>query len=225
MAIETHPISLEVKKSFMESNLHNTFVHDKTLNQKNVYSRWACNLETLLDDSEGVEYFNIFLKIKYAVGHLLDFWFACKGYRSNVDLTNPEKLFQVAKVIYRTYIKSGAPYSVPLPIILKQNINFSLFYGCNNHNVCIPDRSLFDTAQDNIKSLLEKDFYPEFLNFIKCSNNLSYLSAQLLFENTYNQANVSSFKYPLVADILETPNSAFRKLAFCHRSKQFSANE
>ncbi|CAI2733368.1 unnamed protein product [Schistosoma spindalis] len=143
-------------------------------------SRWGTNLDNLLNDSDGVEFFNKFLSYKHSASHLLDFWFACKGFRSNADLSNPDKLFQVAKVIYRTYIKSGASHAVPLPYILKQNINeclSSYHHGykkglSSNASVQPPDRCLFDSAQNVVKSLLEQKYYPEFLTFIACPSNL-----------------------------------------------------
>uniref|UniRef100_A0A5K4EY18 Putative axis inhibition protein, axin n=1 Tax=Schistosoma mansoni TaxID=6183 RepID=A0A5K4EY18_SCHMA len=143
-------------------------------------SRWGINLDNLLNDSDGVEFFNKFLSYKHSASHLLDFWFACKGFRSNADLSNPDKLFQVAKVIYRTYIKSGASHAVPLPYILKQNINeclSSYHHGykkglSSNASVQPPDRCLFDSAQNVVKSLLEQKYYPEFLTFIACPSNL-----------------------------------------------------
>ncbi|VDP43481.1 unnamed protein product [Echinostoma caproni] len=110
----------------------------------------------ILSDSEGVKLFNNFLCMRSS-GHLLDFWFACKGFRTNVDPNNPDKLFQVAKVIYRTYVKSGADHAVPLPNSLKHEIS----------NVVGIDRTLFDSAQENVGSLLEQTFYPEFLDYLK----------------------------------------------------------
>ncbi|KAK4475597.1 hypothetical protein MN116_000630 [Schistosoma mekongi] len=147
-------------------------------------TRWGVNLDILLDDSDGVEFFNKFLSHKHSASHLLDFWFACKGFRSNADLSNPDKLFQVAKVIYRTYIKAGASHAVPLPYILKQNIHeclSSYHHGYKNGlssdgSVQPPDRCLFDPAQNVVKGLLEQKYYPEFLSFIACPSNLLYLT-------------------------------------------------
>ncbi|TNN18412.1 Axin-1 isoform 2 [Schistosoma japonicum] len=150
----------------------------------NDQSRWSLNLDNLLDDSDGVEFFNKFLSYKHSASHLLDFWFACKGFRSNADLSNSDKLFQVAKVIYRTYIKSGALHAVPLPYILKQNIHeclSSYHHGYKNglssdDSVQPPDRCLFDSAQNVVKGLLEQKYYPEFLSFIACPSNLLFLT-------------------------------------------------
>ncbi|KAG5444545.1 hypothetical protein CSKR_108091 [Clonorchis sinensis] len=131
-------------------------------------------MEALLCDSDGVERFNQFLRSNYSSGHLLDFWFACKGFRSNVDPNDSDKLFQVAKVIYRTYIKSGATCAVPLPSPLKHDIigRMSSYHrGYKSSKGPIPastaiDRSLFDLAQKSVMSLLEQTYYPKFVEFV-----------------------------------------------------------
>ncbi|KAA0190626.1 hypothetical protein FBUS_11091 [Fasciolopsis buskii] len=138
----------------------------------------AAGILGILGDSEGVKLFNRFLCM-HSAGHLLDFWFACKGFRTNVDPSNPDKLFQVAKVIYRTYVKSGADYAVPLPPSLKHEImeRMSSYHkGYKNstsiHLASSPgiDRTLFDSAQDNVGSILENSFYPDFLEYLRRSS-------------------------------------------------------
>ncbi|CAL8085518.1 unnamed protein product [Calicophoron daubneyi] len=130
--------------------------------------------DLLLGDSDGVDLFTKFLTCKYSSGHFLDFWFACKGFRSNVDPSDPDKLFQVAKVIYRTYIKTGAVYSVPLPQQIKQEIvdRMSFYHKGYKTTALDPsspggiDRGLFDDAQEHVKTVLEHRFYPEFIRFV-----------------------------------------------------------
>ncbi|KAF7259118.1 hypothetical protein EG68_03321 [Paragonimus skrjabini miyazakii] len=150
------------------------------------------NIESLLCDSEGVEMFNQFLVSKYSLGHLLDFWFACKGFRTNVDPNNPDKMFQIAKVIYRTYIKSGATNMIPLPASLKHNIidRMSSYHKgykttANSDSPGI-HRTLFDLAQESVKLVLESTYFPEFLEFlgtISTSNNCDNVTNKLSFGN------------------------------------------
>ncbi|KAF6777129.1 hypothetical protein AHF37_03652 [Paragonimus kellicotti] len=149
-------------------------------------------IESLLCDSEGVEMFNQFLVSKYSLGHLLDFWFACKGFRTNVDPNNPDKMFQIAKVIYRTYIKSGATNMIPLPASLKHNIidRMSSYHKgykttANSDSPGI-HRTLFDLAQESVKLVLESTYFPEFLEFlgtVSTSNNYNGVTNKLSLGN------------------------------------------
>ena len=127
-------------------------------------------LDTLLNDSEGVQQFHKFLSSSFSSGHLLDFWFACKGFRSIVDGDDQLKLLQVAKAIYRTYIKTGAALSVPVNDSTKREIRSTLAaFSQSYHNSINSEkrfpvlRSLFDAAQADIQNLLARSYFLEFL--------------------------------------------------------------
>lgn len=127
-------------------------------------------LDTLLNDSEGVRQFHKFLSSSFSSGHLLDFWFACKGFRSIVDGDDQLKLLQVAKAIYRTYIKTDAALSVPVNDSTKREIRSTLSaFSQSYHNSMSGDkrfpvlRSLFDTAQADVQNLLARSYFLEFL--------------------------------------------------------------
>lgn len=63
------------------------------------YLRWACNLHSLLEDSDGVELFRRYLDQEGRPhADTLDFWFACEGLKKQQD---PDKINQLVKVIYR----------------------------------------------------------------------------------------------------------------------------
>ncbi|VUZ43283.1 unnamed protein product [Hymenolepis diminuta] len=127
-------------------------------------------LDTLLNDSEGVQQFHKFLSSTFSSGHLLDFWFACKGFRSIVDGDDQLKLLQVAKAIYRTYIKTDAALSVPVNDSTKREIRSTLTaFSQSYHNSINGEkrfpvlRSLFDAAQADIQNLLARSYFLEFL--------------------------------------------------------------
>ena len=127
-------------------------------------------LDTLLNDSEGVQQFHKFLSSSFSSGHLLDFWFACKGFRSIVDGDDQLKLLQVAKAIYRTYIKTDAALSVPVNESTKREIRSTLAaFSQSCHNSINGEkrfpvlRSLFDAAQADIQNLLARSYFLEFL--------------------------------------------------------------
>lgn len=127
-------------------------------------------LDTLLNDSEGVQQFHKFLSSTFSSGHLLDFWFACKGFRSIVDGDDQLKLLQVAKAIYRTYIKTDAALSVPVNDSTKREIRSTLTaFSQSYHNSINGEkrfsvlRSLFDAAQADIQNILARSYFLEFL--------------------------------------------------------------
>jgi hypothetical protein len=63
------------------------------------YLRWACNLHSLLEDSDGVVLFRRYLEQEGRPhADTLDFWFACEGLKKQ---QNPDKINQLVKVIYR----------------------------------------------------------------------------------------------------------------------------
>ncbi|OON21349.1 regulator of G protein signaling domain protein [Opisthorchis viverrini] len=181
-------------------------------------------MEALLCDSDGVERFNQFLRSNYSSGHLLDFWFACKGFRSNVDPNDSDKLFQVAKVIYRTYIKSGATCAVPLPSPLKHDIigRMSSYHrGYKSSKGPIPastaiDRSLFDLAQKSVMSLLEQTYYPKFVEFVNgppspsrpCNDAVpNSISGSMLLSSTHPPLDCQTLSHSFTE---KTPRSKMR---------------
>ncbi|KAM3827189.1 axin-1 isoform 3-T4 [Vipera latastei] len=121
------------------------------------YLRWAESLHSLLDDQDGIHLFRTFLKQESCVD-LLDFWFACSGFRKLAPCdSNEEKRLKLAKAIYKKYILDNngivsrqvkpATKSFIKDCVLKQLI----------------DPAMFDQAQMEIQSMIEENTYPLFL--------------------------------------------------------------
>ncbi|XP_047389862.1 axin-1 isoform X2 [Sciurus carolinensis] len=121
------------------------------------YLRWAESLHSLLDDQDGISLFRTFLK-QEGCADLLDFWFACSGFRKLEPCnSNEEKRLKLARAIYRKYIldSSGivsrqtkpATKSFIKDCVMKQQI----------------DPAMFDQAQTEIQSTMEENTYPSFL--------------------------------------------------------------
>ncbi|XP_042524578.1 axin-1 isoform X2 [Dipodomys spectabilis] len=121
------------------------------------YLRWAESLHSLLDDQDGISLFRTFLK-QEGCADLLDFWFACTGFRKLEPCdANEEKRLKLARAIYRKYIldSSGivsrqakpATKSFIKDCVMKQHI----------------DPAMFDQAQTEIQSTMEENTYPSFL--------------------------------------------------------------
>ncbi|KAH0632082.1 hypothetical protein JD844_020145 [Phrynosoma platyrhinos] len=121
------------------------------------YLRWAGSLHSLLDDQDGIHLFRTFLK-QEGCADLLDFWFACSGFRKLEPCeSNEEKRLKLAKAIYKKYVLDGqgivsrqikpATKSFIKDCVLKQLI----------------DPAVFDQAQTEIQSAIEENSYPLFL--------------------------------------------------------------
>ncbi|XP_004706166.1 axin-1 [Echinops telfairi] len=121
------------------------------------YLRWAESLHSLLDDQDGIHLFKTFLKQEDCVD-LLDFWFACTGFRKlEPSGSNEEKRLKLAKAIYRKYILDSngivsrqtkpATKSFIKDCIMRQQI----------------DPATFDQAQTEVQSTMEENSYPSFL--------------------------------------------------------------
>ncbi|XP_077383835.1 axin-1 isoform X2 [Festucalex cinctus] len=121
------------------------------------YLRWAESLHSLLDDQEGIHLFRTFLK-QEACADLLDFWFACSGFRKlETGEGNDEKRLKLAKAIYKKYILDNngivsrqikpATKSFIKDCVMKLHI----------------DPAMFDQAQTEIQTTMEENTYPLFL--------------------------------------------------------------
>lgn len=121
------------------------------------YLRWAESLHSLLDDQDGINLFRTFLK-QEGCADLLDFWFACSGFRKlEPSDSNEEKRLKLAKAIYKKYILDNngivsrqikpATKSFIKDCVMKQLI----------------DPAMFEQAQTEIQSMVEENTYPLFL--------------------------------------------------------------
>ncbi|XP_029294496.1 axin-1 isoform X2 [Cottoperca gobio] len=121
------------------------------------YLKWAESLHSLLDDQDGIHLFRTFLK-QEECGDLLDFWFACSGFRKlEANEGNEEKKVKLAKAIYKKYILDNngivsrqikpATKSFIKDCVMKLHI----------------DPAMFDQAQTEIQTMMEDNTYPLFL--------------------------------------------------------------
>ncbi|XP_061837997.2 axin-1 isoform X2 [Nerophis lumbriciformis] len=121
------------------------------------YVRWAESLHSLLDDQDGIHLFRTFVKQEACVD-LLDFWFACSGFRKlEASKGNDDKRLKLAKAIYKKYILDNngivsrqikpATKSFIKDCVMKQHI----------------DSAMFDQAQTEIQTMMEENTYPLFL--------------------------------------------------------------
>nr|XP_033770320.1 axin-1 [Geotrypetes seraphini]XP_033770321.1 axin-1 [Geotrypetes seraphini]XP_033770322.1 axin-1 [Geotrypetes seraphini] len=121
------------------------------------YLKWAESLHSLLDDQDGINLFRAFLK-QEECADLLDFWFACSGFRKLEPCdANEEKRLKLAKAIFKKYILDNngivsrqikpATKCFIRDCVMKQQI----------------DPVMFDQAQTEIQSMMEENTYPVFL--------------------------------------------------------------
>ncbi|XP_066545867.1 axin-1 isoform X2 [Amia ocellicauda] len=121
------------------------------------YLKWAESLHSLLDDQDGIHLFRTFLK-QEDCADLLDFWFACSGFRKlEASEGNEEKKLKLAKAIYKKYILDNngivsrqikpATKSFIKDCVMKLHI----------------DLAMFDQAQTEIQTMMEENTYPVFL--------------------------------------------------------------
>ncbi|KAJ8246126.1 hypothetical protein GJAV_G00263910 [Gymnothorax javanicus] len=121
------------------------------------YLKWAESLHSLLDDQDGIHLFRTFLK-QEDCADLLDFWFACSGFRKlESNECNEEKKLKLAKAIYKKYILDNngivsrqikpATKSFIKDCVMKLHI----------------DPAMFDQAQTEIQTMMEENTYPVFL--------------------------------------------------------------
>ncbi|NXP37861.1 AXIN1 protein, partial [Leiothrix lutea] len=121
------------------------------------YLKWAESLHSLLDDQDGINLFRTFLK-QEDCGDLLDFWFACSGFRKlEPCVSNEEKRLKLAKAIYKKYILDNNG------IVSRQikPATKSFIKDCVMKLQIDPD--MFDQAQTEIQCMIEDNTYPLFL--------------------------------------------------------------
>lgn len=121
------------------------------------YLRWAESLHSLLDDQDGIHLFRTFLR-QEACADLLDFWFACSGFRRLEPCdANEEKRLKLAKAIYKKYVlDSGGIVSRQIKPATKSFIKECVLKQ-------LIDPAMFDQAQTEIQAMIEENTYPLFL--------------------------------------------------------------
>lgn len=138
---------------------HHASDHPETTDASDVpatppYLRWAESLRYLLQDIEGVQLFKQYLEQEHC-SNTLDFWFACQGFKYSVDPSDTQKIYQLIKVIYRTYIRGETAVCIQ-PETRKE------IYEKISKKVGL-DQSIFDAAQLEVETLMRNTTYPAFL--------------------------------------------------------------
>ncbi|XP_021931929.1 axin isoform X2 [Zootermopsis nevadensis] len=117
------------------------------------YLRWACNLHSLLEDSDGVELFRRYLDQEGRPhADTLDFWFACEGLKKQQD---PDKINQLVKVIYRRFFLKT---QLAIPDDLRKDVNRHIKEGKD-----MLEGDVFDGVQAEVENLINETTYPNFL--------------------------------------------------------------
>ncbi|KAM9784875.1 axin-1 isoform 1-T3 [Syngnathus typhle] len=121
------------------------------------FLRWAESLHSLLDDQDGIHLFRTFLK-QEACADLLDFWFACSGFRKlEAGEGNDEKRLKLAKAIYKKYILDNKG------IVSRQIKTATKSFIKDSVMKLHIDPAMFDQAQTEIQTTMEENTYPLFL--------------------------------------------------------------
>nr|XP_027209204.1 axin-1-like [Penaeus vannamei] len=121
--------------------------------------RWSYSLPQLLEDSQGVQLFQEFLKEECGSCESLHFWFACNGLRKSTQ--DPS---QLVTIIWKRFIRNFVVrVSEKTYKIVNDRINARSI-----------DRNIFDDAQREVEDEIARSTYPSFL---KSERYLLYLDA------------------------------------------------
>ncbi|ELU10791.1 hypothetical protein CAPTEDRAFT_223633 [Capitella teleta] len=112
------------------------------------YLKWAESFEQLLDDSEGVKLFKQFCDQEQCTNSL-DFFFACKG----IKLAGSDRLQNVAKVIYKKFIKGEK-------LNIRSETKRAIVERIKSDQV---DSRIFEVAQSEVECAMQGEAYPLFL--------------------------------------------------------------
>uniref|UniRef100_UPI00358ED633 axin-1-like isoform X2 n=1 Tax=Myxine glutinosa TaxID=7769 RepID=UPI00358ED633 len=113
---------------------------------------WTDSLRSLLDNGDGTSIFQAFLE-RNGRGSLLDFWFACSGYRK-LDPTGGRRP-RAARAIYKHFVALGVVASELRPgtrTMVRERLTGQP-----------GDGRLFDDAQGEIQAVLASHDFPTFL--------------------------------------------------------------
>ncbi|XP_066531809.1 regulator of G-protein signaling 1 isoform X2 [Hoplias malabaricus] len=124
--------------------------HGKTRLSREEVEKWGQSLNALLESRVGVSVFGAFLRSEYSEENL-QFYLACEQYRQS---SHTFSLQRRAKEIITTYIQPGAPREINLDSKTR-DLTLQLLKAPSHTALC--------HAQKRIRSLLDTDCYPRFL--------------------------------------------------------------
>ncbi|BHF82736.1 Axin-1 [Sparganum proliferum] len=145
----------------------------------------AAEATSMEADGDGVALFKSYLESENC-GNLLDFWFACQGFRNKVDPSDRKKILQLIKVIYQTYIRGSTCSASQQSAVASQAVGAPLQFSrhrTSQHHEAVRlrpetrkaiaerlshksslDQTIFDEAQNEIGHFLRHTAYSAFLN-------------------------------------------------------------
>ncbi|GAB0094956.1 Axin [Sergentomyia squamirostris] len=124
------------------------------------YMKWARSLSNLLEDSDGVELFQKFVRELGGIHEVrLNFYFACEGLKKQTD---PEKIKRMIYVIYR-FSKKG---------LLKLPENVENLVKAIRHNKAHLSTNIYDEIQKDVERAINESSY---LQFLKSEIYLEYV--------------------------------------------------
>ncbi|KAL1493232.1 hypothetical protein ABEB36_011324 [Hypothenemus hampei] len=112
---------------------------------------WGKSFDKLMKSGAGRKVFRNFLKGEYSEENIL-FWLACEEFKKLTDKALTERR---AKLIYMSYIHPDSPTEVSLDSQVRDIVKRQL------QN---PQPAMYDEAQLQIYTLMQRDSYPRFLN-------------------------------------------------------------
>ncbi|XP_072530874.1 uncharacterized protein [Salminus brasiliensis] len=124
--------------------------HGKTRLSREEVEKWGESLNALLESRVGVSVFEAFLRSEFSEENL-QFYLACEQYRQS---SNTFSLHRRAKEISATYIQPGAQREINLDSKTR-DLTMQLLKAPSHNSLC--------HAQRRIRSLLDTDCYPRFL--------------------------------------------------------------
>lgn len=112
---------------------------------------WGKSFDKLMKSSSGRKVFRNFLKGEYSEENIL-FWLACEDFKKHVDKANIERK---ARLIYMHYIHQLSSTEVSLDSRVRDIVK---------RNLPEPQANMYDEAQLQIYTLMQRDSYPRFVN-------------------------------------------------------------
>ncbi|XP_064177617.1 regulator of G-protein signaling 17-like [Anguilla rostrata] len=112
---------------------------------------WSRSFEKMMYTQEGRAIFGEFLRSEYSEENLL-FWLACEDLKQEKNLP---VISEKARIIYEDYVSILSPKEVSLDSRVRENIN---------KHLAEPSSELYQEAQLQIYTLMQRDSFPRFLN-------------------------------------------------------------
>uniref|UniRef100_S4RNQ4 RGS domain-containing protein n=1 Tax=Petromyzon marinus TaxID=7757 RepID=S4RNQ4_PETMA len=119
---------------------------------------WGESLQTLLEDCDGASLFRAFLASDSSED-MLDFWFACAGYRRLGHADGGRRL-GLARAIHRRYLAEGGDGRGSVSQLLSPGTRARVRRGVESGRA---ELSLLDEAQGEVHAALEAGAYVAFL--------------------------------------------------------------